>query len=270
MIAVIAGTGTLPTEACKNLLARQEPFFIITLFPESNASELKELTGGRIEIIDQEFYKPGQILALVKEKKTTQLLFIGKVDKTNLLRHLKLDWLAIKLLGSLISKSDKDVMEALLAELASHNIQVIRQDSVLGGLLVPPGVLTGAYTPELEQEIALGMRAASAIAQADIGQTIVIKDGMILAVEAIEGTDACIKRGLELGTDGIIICKSAHTKQNRKFDLPTLGPASLEPFKPGQIRAIAWQSSHTLIAQKELFIKKAADLGIILISVDQK
>ncbi len=266
MIAIIAGTGSLPGEACKNLLARKEPFFVITLCPENNASQLQDIVGNQIAIIAQKFYKPSEILSLLKAKGTTKLLFIGKVDKSNLLKHVSFDWLALKMLGSMIGKSDKNIMEMLLAELSKHNIQVIKQDEVLGGLLVKPGVLTGSLTTALENDIKFGIDASIAIAHADIGQTVVVKNGMVLAVEAIEGTDACIKRGIELGKEGIVICKAARLDQNKKFDLPTLGPTSLASLKKGDVAAIAWQSSSTLIAQKDEFIQKANNLGITLVS----
>ena len=104
----------------------------------------------------------------------------------------------------------------------------------------------------------------------DIGQTVVIKKGMILAVEAIEGTSACIQRGVSLGKNkGVIVCKAAKKSQNKKYDLPVLGAATLENIKKGEIAAIAWQANQTLIVDKELFIKRAKDLGITLISCDE-
>ncbi len=267
MIAVIAGTGDLPLEACKNLLRDQRSFFVVCLFPEQNLAGLQEVIQNRAEIIAQECYKPGKILALLQQKKSSQLLFIGKVDKSNLLKHLKFDWLAIKLLASLMYKSDKAIMERLLEELRCHGIEVIKQDDVLKSLLVPPCVLTGKLTPELEQSIQMGIATATAIAHADIGQTVIIKDKMVIAVEAIEGTDACIRRGIQLGGDGVVVCKAARLDQNKKFDLPTLGPASLTTIQKGEITAIAWSSSHTLIANLETFIARARQLGITLVSV---
>jgi len=267
MIAIIAGTGTLPLEACKNLTQRQQKFFVVSLFPEDNAHDLKTAAGDNAEIIAEQCYKPAKILNLLKEKETKKVLFIGKVDKQNLLKHLKFDWLALKLMGSLFSRGDKDIMEALLTELNKNGIETLSQEEVLGGLRVPPGILCGQLTPEIERDIQVGINIAMKTSEFDIGQTVIIKDGMILAVEAIEGTDACIKRGIQLGTKDIVVCKAASPCQNKKFDLPTLGPSSLASFKDGQIKAIAWLSSHTLIAQKHVFIKKAQELRITLVSI---
>jgi len=267
MIAVIAGTGTLPLEACKNLLAQGSEFFVVSLFPENNLDELQKITEGKVRIFAQDLFKPGYILDFLKKQKTKKVFFIGKVDKKHLFSHIKLDWFAIKMLASMVCKSDSSIMEKILAELARHDIEVIKQDEILKSLLVSPGVLTGTITPQLEADITMGIATAMAISQADIGQTIVIKDKMVLAVEAIEGTDLCIKRGIELGTENVVICKAARLDQNKKFYLPTLGPTSLQHLSKGQVAAIAWLSTHTLIAEQEKFIKRAQELGITLVSV---
>jgi hypothetical protein len=268
MIALIAGTGTLPLEACKKFLQDNHNFFVIVLFPDDNAAALRACIGNRAELIVQEFYKPNGILALLAERATTHVLFIGKVDKQHLLKHLKFDLFALKLLGSLINKNDTNIMEAIGNELIKRGMKIMHQDEVLGGLLVSPGVLTGTLTAELKNDIHLGLATAQTLARAHIGQTVVMKDGMVLAVEAIEGTNACICRGIELGSGGVVICKTARHDQNRGFDLPTLGPASLDGIKPGDVAAFAWLSSSTLIAQKKEFIARAHELTITLVSVD--
>jgi DUF1009 family protein len=269
MIAVIAGTGSLPGEACKHFLASSQPFFVITLFPENNAIELKNIVHGNAEVIARDCYKPSEILSLLKEKSATKVLWIGKVDKSHLLKHVKFDWLALKILGSLISsRTDKDVMERLVTELANHGIQVIKQDTVLGGLRINPGILTGTLSDQIKTDITFGLKTALNIAHANIGQTVVVKDAMVLAVEAIEGTDACIQRGIQHGKEGVVICKAARLDQNRKFDLPTLGPSTIASLQKGQVSAIAWISDCTLIAQKDTFITQAKSLDILLTAVD--
>ena len=249
------------------MLHDKKPFFIISLFPEDNAEQLKKTVSGYAEFFTGEFYKVGNILKLLQEKSTKQVLFVGKVDKRNLLKKIKFDWLSIKLLASLACKSDKSIMERLLDELKKYKIEVLRQDEVLKSLLIKPGILAGKITPKVDADIKFGLQAADNISFCDIGQTIVVKDKMVIAVEAIEGTDECINRGIQLGKKEIVICKTAHKNQNKKYDLPTLGPNSLKNLKAGQVKAIAWKSDQTFIADKEEFIKKAKELGIALVSV---
>lgn len=268
MIAVIAGKGRLPIHACQSLLQNQKPFWVLVLFPEDNLQQLQTAIGTGVELIVQEFYKVGKILQTLKDKQTKKVLFIGKVDKQYLLSHIKLDWFALKLLASLLYKSDSAIMERLLQELATHDIEVISQAEVLDTLMVPPGILCGSTNADLERSITMGLNTAIKISECDIGQTVVVKNAMILAVEAIEGTDNCIKRGIELGKDKVIICKAARHNQNKKFDIPTLGPHSLENLQPGQVEAIAWLASHTFIADQDEFVKRAKKLGITLVSCE--
>ena len=267
MIAVIAGTGNLPQQACLNLLKQNKPFFVISLFPQDNAASLQSVIKDKAEIFTKEFYKVGKILQFIKEKNTNQILFIGKVDKRNLLKKIKFDWLAIKLLTQMTCKNDNEIMETILLFLKKEGIEVIKQNEILQPLLAPPGILTGNLTPELKENIAFGMQKAIQLSTCNVGQTVVIKDKMVIAAEAIEGTNECIKRGITLGKHDVIICKTAHEKQNKKYDLPTLGPNTLNNLKTGQVKAIAWQSDKTFIAQKEEFIKKATELKITLISI---
>lgn len=266
MIAVIAGTGTLPVEACKNLLKLKDPFFVISLFPEDNFLALQQVIQNNSEIVCQKFYKVEQILNLIKGRNTKKILFIGKVDKSHLLKNFKFDWLAVKMLASIIYKSDSALMDHLVRKLEMDGFSILKQNEVLGSLIVKPGVLTGKITPSLKTDIEMGIDAAIKISHLDIGQTVVVKNQMILAIEAIEGTNNCIKRGIKLGKNNVIICKAAHKNQNHKFDLPTLGPDSLKNLSKGDVAAIAWLSNKTLIAQQDEFIKKAQSLGITLVS----
>lgn len=266
MIAIVAGTGTLPIEACKSLLNRSSQFFVLCLFPEDNLKALQETVQGKAEVVFHDFFKAGQVMNLLKSKQTKQVLFIGKVDKSHLLKNLKLDWLAIKMLASLLYKSDAAIMERLVQELENNGIEVLHQSTVLDSLFVPAGVLTGKLTDELQKDIDFGIDTAIKMSALDIGQTVVVKDQMILAIEAIEGTDKCIQRGIDLGHGDVVVCKAAWQNQNKKFDLPTLGPKSLSSILPGQIKVLAWLYDKTMIAQKEEFIKLAQELGITLVS----
>lgn len=267
MTAIIAGTGILPIHACRALLQDNKKFFIISLFPEDNFDAIKRAIPESIEIIQKPFYKTKAILETLEEKKTAHVLFIGKVDKQNLLKRFKLDWLAVKLLATLTTKSDFSIMNKIESELEKRNISLLKQDKVLKGLLVNQGVLTGNLTPELEESIHFGLTTARKISTLDIGQTVIVKDKMILAIEAIEGTNKCIQRGITLGEKDIVICKAANIHHNTKFDLPTIGSDTIKDVKRGEIKAIAWQADTTLIADKELFVKRAEELEITLVAV---
>ena len=267
MIAIIAGTGSLPIYACKSLLQSNKDFFVISLFPNDNGTNLEETVNHSIDVIKKPFYKTKEILNLLKERGAKKILFIGKVDKQNLLKRVKLDWFAVKLLAKLAKKSDFSIMNKIEEVLQEHDIEVIPQNTILKNLFVPPGIITGKISTETMNSIKIGMEAAKLISTIDIGQTVIVKDKMILAIEAIEGTNNCIKRGISLGKKNIIVCKSANKGHNKKFDLPTIGPETLNGVEKGEIEVIAWQSNKTFIADKEHFIAQAKKLDIALISL---
>lgn len=267
MIGIIAGTGDLPLDACISLRDRNKPFFVISLFPEENLSGLQQVCSPDTTIITSSYYKAGAILEWFQQQKATKALLIGKVDKRLLLKKVRPDWLTIKFFASLLYKSDTRIMQGIVDIMEQHGITVIKQDDILHTIKTPPGILTGSLSQELETNIALGIHTAQALSQHDIGQTVVVKDRMVLAVEAIEGTDQCIKRGIAIGSNNIVICKAAQKNQNKQFDLPTLGPKTIEQIKPGEVQAIAWLSDLTLISQREEFVKQARARNITLISL---
>jgi len=122
-------------------------------------------------------------------------------------------------------------------------------------------------TTELREDIDFGLNVARNLSKCSIGQTVVVKNKMVLAVEAIEGTSECIKRGIFLGKGDVVVCKTARFDHDTKFDIPTLGPDSLNELKSRDVKAIAWDSSMTFVVDEKEFKNKASALNISLLSV---
>lgn len=262
MIAIIAGTGFLPIAAARELAQRGEPFFTLCLFPADNEQQLAEAG----PVITPSTYKLSSILAVLKKQECTEVVLIGKVDKRHLLLHLSYDWLLTKLLTKSLFKHDSTVVQLLIDELAMHGITTRSQRDLLSRLFVPAGVHTGTLTDRLQSDIALGMTVAENLSAHDIGQTVVVKNGMILAVEAIEGTDECIARGIMLGGGSVVVCKTARTTQSDQFDIPTLGPQTIAAYQSSDIAALAWQAERTFIAEYDQFLTDAKKKKITLIA----
>lgn len=267
MIAVIAGTGVLPVEAIKSIKRKNLPFCVVSLFPDDNIQALTHVAQGYGDCLVEHFYKPSTIIASLKERGVTDIVMVGKVDKKLLFQRITFDLMSMKLLASLMTKGDRAIMEVVTMQIEQHGFRVIAQDVILGGLLVKPGIVTGMSDTQLDEDIRLGIQLAQQMSALDIGQTVVVKDGVVLAVEALEGTDSCLQRGMVLGKGGVVLCKAVSYDQNKKYDLPTLGPRSLQGLVRGQVRAIAWLAAYTLIAEKENFIHQAQELDITLIAV---
>lgn len=265
-VAIIAGVGSLPREACFYFQKNNIPFFIVALFPDDNATHFLEFVPST-EIIKKPFYRLGLIFKELKARNTSHVLFIGKVDKQYLLKNLRYDWLAIKLLAKTVFKTDKQLMETLVNELENNGITTLSQAQVLEHLHLSAGFTQGEITSELKRDIELGMNIVDSLSTHEIGQTVVVKDGMVLALEAIEGTDECIRRGIELGKNNVVICKGAHNHHNSKYDIPTLGASTLQTIQKGEVAALAWKASHTFIAQQPLFLQLAQEKNISLIAL---
>jgi UDP-2,3-diacylglucosamine hydrolase len=268
MIAVVAGTGNLPIYACKCLEKQKKDFFVLALFDDER-EELDKIFPEKDKVIGMPLYNVGDILDALKKRGAKKVLFIGKIDKKLLLKKLKLSWTTIKMLYEIKDGMDSTILGKIGREIERNSMTLIRQDEILNGLFVPSGILCGDISNLDQENIDLGFNVAQKLCIADVGQTVVVKDKMILAVEAIEGTDECIKRAIKLADNsgGVTVCKTARKNQSGEFDLPTLGIATLESFEYGQVSVIAWKSDQTFIESKDKFIEMAKELDITLVSV---
>lgn len=268
-LTLIAGTGTLPLDAIASLRAQNKDFFVLSLFPEENGEQLsRALAAPDTQLVAEPFYKLGTIKKLLRTRGTDEVVMLGKVDKRNLLKRLSYDWELVKVAATVLYRGDTAVMEYIVSMFAEEGITVLPQTTLLSSLFVTPGILCGKLSESHQRDITYGLQTATQLSALDIGQTVVVKEGMVLAVEAIEGTDECIARGIALGDKGVVITKTCQPEQNSKFDIPTLGPATLERIAPGTVSAIAWHANRTFVAERERFVKMAKEKGIALVAVE--
>jgi DUF1009 family protein len=133
--------------------------------------------------------------------------------------------------------------------------------------LVQAGVLTRrAPTQDERKDIALGREVARQIAGLRIGQTVVVKRGTVVAVESVEGTDAAIRRGGELGRGGVVVVKVARADQDLRFDLPTLGPDTLHALREASATALAVEAGRALLLDRERFVAGADALDLAVVA----
>ena len=134
--------------------------------------------------------------------------------------------------------------------------------------MIPAGVL-GKHKPTKEQmdDVNYGFWLAKEMGKIDVGQSVVIKDKMIMAVEAIEGTDSCIKRGAKLAKRGAVIVKVAKPKQDKRFDIPAIGMKTLRTMRCKRASLIAVEANETIIVDQEKVIKYADEHNIVIMAV---
>jgi len=185
------------------------------------------------------------------------------VQKLHLFRNFRPDFVAMKALLSMKDKRDDSILLKITELLAEAGIEVISQVQYASEMLAQEGLL---YGPKLSKkqwaDMQFGVQQACGIAALDIGQTVVVQNTAVLAVEAIEGTDEAIKRGGALGNGKAVVVKVAKPNQDLRFDVPAIGPDTLTTMNQAGCNAIAVQAASTLLIERHKLSSEAKRLGI--------
>lgn len=264
-IGLLAGAGRLPVEFAG--VARKMGFGV---FAVGLVDDVETDLAACVECMEN--ISVGQLHAIIqffKENEITKITMIGKVTKELIFSGtVQPDARIAKLLAALPDYSDDTLMIAFVRELASEGIQVLDQTALIRSLMVKEGVLTRRAPTESEKlDMEFGFKMAKAIGGLDIGQTVVVKAAAVLAVEAIEGTDACILRGGSLGRGEAVVVKVAKPKQDVRFDMPTVGMKTIESMVQAGAKALAMEAGRTLLVEQEKVIAAADQNGITIVAL---
>ena len=196
------------------------------------------------------------------------MLLAGQVTPSALFRTT-FDDLGRSILRSLSAKNAHSIFGTLTKVICERGLRVIPASCYMDACLPDPGVLTSRAPDEREErDIARAHKVALSIGEHDIGQTLVIKDGMILAVEAFEGTNAAIRRGGKVGGKGAVVVKVARVGHDMRFDIPVVGAKTLAMLRKAGVSAMAFQARRTILLDREEVITKANRHGISLVAID--
>ncbi|MDF2635319.1 MAG: hypothetical protein K0R78_2193 [Pelosinus sp.] len=262
-IGLLAGVGRLPVEFARAARGMGFTVIAIGLVPGVEA-ELNQVADKAYHISVGQLQ---EIITTLKNEGVTEVTMLGKVTKELMFTGaVHLDSRIQKLLASLTDNSDDTIMLAFVRELAAEGLGVLDQTALLRALMPGPGVLTDRKPTEEEQaDLEFGFTMAKEIGRLDIGQTVVVKDCAVMAVEAIEGTDACIRRGGELGRGGVRVAKVAKPKQDMRFDVPAVGPNTVEAMHAAGATALVMEAGKTLLVDRETVLKMANNHGITIV-----
>ncbi|MDR1400877.1 MAG: UDP-2,3-diacylglucosamine diphosphatase LpxI [Endomicrobium sp.] len=209
-----------------------------------------------------------KILDTLKSENVKNVVMAGKVQHVRIYSAIKMDWRAIKVMGSLVNKKTDTILGAIANEFERDGIRLISPDVYLKHLFVEKGLLSGRKLSAREnRDVGFGYKIAKGVAGLDIGQVVVVKDGSVIAVESVEGTDECIKRAYKLGGENAIVVKVAKPDQDFRFDLPVIGINTIYTLKENRIRAMAVESNAALILDKNEALDIAKKIGITIISI---
>ncbi len=208
----------------------------------------------------------GRILEILKTEGAETVLIAGGVPKRHFFSQARPDERAFKLLTRLKGRKDDAILRAIAEEIESEGMRVGSLVPYLKEIMAPRGCLTEKRPTEREEEdIAFGWTIAKKVGALDVGQSVVVKEGIILAVEAIEGTDEAIRRGGRLGRGEVVVVKVCKPHQDLRLDLPVIGPSTVKTLKQARASALAVEAGKTIIVDREKVIRLANEIGLCIV-----
>ena len=226
---------------------------------------LKNIAQKFIHSVREKFKK---IEDTLKAEGIKQITFLGKVSKTILIKRPKFDARALDFIKKAIRLNDDKVMLMIIEELEKIGVTILDQTLFIKNLMIPSGVLGKVQpTPEQIEDVNYGYWLAKETGKLDVGQSVIIKDKMVMAVEAIEGTDKCIKRGCKIAKRNSRVIKVAKPSQDKRFDIPAIGLRTLKTMHKYKADLIAVEAGETIIVDREEVIKYANKHNIVVMAV---
>ena len=212
----------------------------------------------------------GKVISALQSRGITRVVWAGKIEKSNLMNlwTLRPDRRALGIIRSLSDWRDDTILAAIAAELSGEGIVVDEISHWATRLMAPLGVLTRrAPNSKQYKDVAFGRTMAQGIGGLDIGQTVVVKNSAVIVVEAIEGTDRAIRRAGELNIQDSVVVKMAKPKQDMRFDVPGVGPSTIESMIAAQARVLAVEAGKTMITHADEMIRKANEAKISILGI---
>lgn len=263
-IGLIAGNGRFPIIFADN--ARKLGWHVSAVAHEGETEPELERHVDRIQWI-----KIGQLNKLIKAFKddgVERAVMLGGIKKTHVFSTVRPDFRTLALAARVALWKDDDILRELAAELEREGITICESTFGLQGILMEEGPLTSRQPSKKEwEDIRYGWEVAYDIGRLDIGQCVVIKDRVVVAVEAVEGTDGAIRRGGELAKDGAVVVKRCKPQQDLRFDLPAIGPRTIEVMASVKAAVLAVEAGRTVVLDREIVIQKAETYGMAVLGV---
>ena len=263
-IGLIAGNGRFPIIFADN--ARKLGYHVSAVAHEGETEPELAAHVDRIHWI-----KIGQLNKLIKafkEDKVHQVVMLGGIRKTHVFTTVRPDFRTLAMATRLALWKDDDILREFAKELEQEGIAICESTFGLEGILVEAGTLTARAPTEKEwEDIRYGWEVAYDIGRLDIGQCVVIKDRVVVAVEAVEGTDGAIKRGGDLAKEGAVVVKRSKPQQDLRFDLPAVGPRTIEVMASVKASVLAIEAGRTVLLDREIMLEKARSARIAIVGI---
>ena len=265
-LGIVAGGGRLPQRLVESCRAAGRDVFVLALEGAAEPETVRDVPHAWCRI-------GGAVkgLSLLRENNVTELVLAGSVRRPSL-GTLRPDWRAAKLFARIGYRSlgDDGLLSAIVSELEKEGFRVIEPDQLLDGELVGTGPLgTVQPNPQSKADIERGLRIACALGALDIGQAVVVQQGLVLGVEAIEGTDGLLRRCAALRREGFggVLVKIEKPGQERRADRPTIGPRTVALAAEAGLAGIAVEAGATIVLDRDEVISAANLAGLFVVGV---
>lgn len=265
-IGLIAGNGRFPFLALQGARSLGHDVTVVAVKEEA-FPELEE--AARVAGADLTWVSLGHLGKCIKVLKAAgagQAIMAGQVKHAKIFSGIIPDLTLLSVLTKLRAKNTDALISAVAEVLRGEGIELLDSTAFLEPLMARPGILSRRQpAPGELEDLAFGYRMADAVAALDIGQTIVVKDKAVVAVEAMEGTDAVIRRAGEIAGPGTCVVKVAKPKQDMRFDVPVVGIATIESMRAAGAAVISIDATKTLVVDGEKFVEAADAAGITVV-----
>jgi DUF1009 family protein len=262
-LGIIAGNGVYPRLLADSARRAGVKKIVAAAFTGETDPALTQ----HVDVI--EWMRVGQLSRLLKffrDQEIHHAIMAGQIAPKNLF-DLRPDWKALLLLGKLKERNAESIFAAIADELAKVNVNLLPATTFLEDFLAPPRLIAGAKLSRREEEdVDFGWKIARQVARLDIGQTLIVKNGAILAVEAFEGTNEAIKRGGALARKGAVMVKVAKPNQDMRFDVPVIGAETVKIAAEAKLRVIAVEAGRTLLLEKDAIVDLAERAKISIVA----
>jgi DUF1009 family protein len=266
-LAVLAGRGPLPASLIDMAARSGRDVFVLAFEGETDPAAVAGRAHAWVTLGEV-----GRAIRCLHQAKVEEVVMIGAIHRPSLAR-LKMDFRGMQLLakfGLRAGQGDDHLLKTVASELEGEGFRVIGADDLMKPLLAAEGVMTRIGPGDSAVlDITLGIDAALRLGALDIGQAVVVQQGAVLGVEAVEGTDALLQRvaGLKRQGPGGVLVKMKKPDQDRRADLPTIGDRTIEGAIAAGLEGIAVHAGHCLIVDRERVIAAADRAGLFVIGV---
>lgn len=255
-IALFAGKGDLPKTLVRLFQKQDRPFVVLAFNGQTDKNMVQDLPHIWIH-----YGEVGKALEYIKKNHIKEIVMAGAISRPAL-TEIRPDWEGVKWLAKIGSKAlgDDNLLKLIIRMIEEKGYKVVGPDDLLADILAPEGTLSTLEPDEQAwKDIGRGMEILWALSPADVGQAVVVQEGLVLGVEAIEGTDALIERSASLHRPGLggVLIKIAKHQQEQRVDLPTIGLETVHKALEAGLRGIAVEAGQTLFLNQEEALKLA-------------